>query len=326
MIHYIIQFIYLLVTISAVESTVYAAGHAFGPGVAAKKASQEIDAVRSFRDRRKKTKEEKIERRRITLRTMDFDELEVAYRREIASGDLHSAARFLEQMVKKCDDIEKIADLMVELADIYFNLQDTAKASKLYQRFISLYQGHDKYRHALAHSVFCAARSLRGDDRDQTATYETLKLANDFLALNADDLYKDEILTIKDRCCSLIAHNELNIGNFYLDRGNILAASKRFEGIEKEWLALAPSIEPLLSESKQKLASMQPVTITVVPNTSLIEDTDKAIELVSQISSDGLKDTCKKEEVVASREVKKEEPQKIAQSSQTTKRHASDRF
>jgi outer membrane protein assembly factor BamD (BamD/ComL family) len=212
---------------------------------------------------RKQRIDRKAQEVRKTISKMSFDELKVAKDALVAKKDTVVVAKYLEQMIKMSDDVKTTGGLMVELADVYFDLGELAKAELIFTEYARLYQGSDLIEYALYKAVLCSFYATLAADRDQTKTHETVKLANTFIARkDIFTKYSSEVETIRTSCYQRIVESEIGIFNFYMHQGNLVSAQQRLDNLNKEWLEKVPTCAHQLGEMHARLSTEKEILVT----------------------------------------------------------------
>jgi len=213
------------------------------------------ERVRNLRHKRKGLQGLKV---RYTFSDLHFDELEAAKNNRIEKKDYFVACKYLKRMITLCDDINKRAELLIELADLLFLQQSFDDASKYYTDFVQLYPGNKQIEYASYRAVICSSKNMLGPDRDQTPTEKTLDLAQNFL--KREDIfatYKDEVKAIEQSCYQRLAASDMRVAEFYITKHHDYdSAKKRIEMIRTEWLEKAPEIEVELARLEVALAEL----------------------------------------------------------------------
>ncbi len=194
---------------------------------------------------RKKKKKAKQQSPKKTFSKLEYEELKVEKTKLLEKGNKEIAIKYIEKMVPLCTDLNELSGLMLELADLLFDLGYLARAELLYTEFVHLYPGDQKAEYASYKAVLCSYWKTLDYFRDQSKTKETVDLAKKFL--NRKDVfttYTKEVEDILIACNEKLFESEVNIFNFYVKRGDYLAAQTRLTNIEKEFLPLLPGKEP----------------------------------------------------------------------------------
>lgn len=212
--------------------------------------------------RKKLTKQDKRKRKRgykkKTYREYTYDELKLVRNKLRKNGDLEGAIRVAERMVPMCKKLIELEELSLDLADLIYEYGDFEKSAKLYTEFAKLYPGNTGVERALYRAITCNFNCILDAERDQTRTKDTIELTKQFL--ERADVFKDyvqEVEEIQRNCYTRLFESEMNVVDFYLNRGSLRSAQKRLENIKKEYLELLPSLEVDTLRFEIKLAEKQ---------------------------------------------------------------------
>jgi outer membrane assembly lipoprotein YfiO len=206
-----------------------------------------------------------------TLRNMNFAELEGFKEKCLEANDRYNAIRTLERMVPICTDLEKLKNILLELADLLFEDGKLEAAGKMYREFVKYYPGNEKVEYALYKAVVCKFYVILDAERDQTSTRDAIELANKFLEREEIfNTYSKEVRTMRERCHERLFENEVGIFNFYCDRGRYKSARTRIANIRKEFIPLLPASDPYLLTLEIQLAQQ-------VKDSSLIAEKQKEL-------------------------------------------------
>jgi len=211
--------------------------------------------------RMRKPKKEEKKRKIQTYMDMTYEELLVAKDRQKDSGNLSSAIKYVEQLMKLVTDINIHADHLLELADLLFLNEQYKKAERVYEQYCALYPGSSKQEYALYRSIISSFKSILSIDRDQTKTEETLVLATIFLDQDHFTTYKDEVLEIQKQCYEHLFASELSICHFYLVHGKFGSAEKRLKKIRELWIIKLPNKESEICALEMELAEQKELAI-----------------------------------------------------------------
>jgi len=212
----------------------------------------------SCKDKNPHTKKRGIFSAKKSISKLDYEELKIAKNQLVAEGNKEVVIKYIEKMVPLCTDLGELSSLMLELADIFFDLDYIAKAERLYKEFFELYPGDKKAEYAIYRAIVCSYTKTREYYRDQSKTQDTVELAKKFLdRKNVFTTYTKEVENILLSCYEKLLESEINIFNFYLTYENYIAAETRLKNIEKEFVPLLPSKEPLLLSLGCDLAEKQ---------------------------------------------------------------------
>jgi|SRR5579872_1232000 len=207
---------------------------------------------------RKKTAAEQKPTDRKTLRTMTYKELKNSKDSLLQAGDKSSACKYLEKMLPLANDLEDRRDVMLELAETYFDTGDLEKAGKMYNEFTTMYPSSKAAEMASYKAILCSFYATLDSERDQTKTQDTIELALAFLERGpVFDTYAKEVKDILKQCRTKLFDNEAGIFNFYVNRGMFTSANTRLELIRKTIAPQLPDAEPRLLVLECSLAERQ---------------------------------------------------------------------
>lgn len=213
-------------------------------------------------DREQKRKKKKVklkDRDGNTISTMSYEDLKKNKEALLGSGDEYTAAKYLEEMLRICEDHAEKQVLMLELADLWYTHKNYQLAQKVYEDFEMLYPGSDKTGLALCREIECSYQQINSVDRDQTPTEDTLKLCERFME-RKDAFSQEQVQKVQDieqQARKRLFESEMYIANFYLKRSNFKSAQKRITTLEKRFLTLPLAIEPDILNFKIQLAHAQ---------------------------------------------------------------------
>jgi outer membrane assembly lipoprotein YfiO len=199
---------------------------------------------RNKRMRKPHVKAEKKRKRNRTYLDMEYEELLAAKKVQVERNNIPVAIKYLDQLMKLCNDITRLADHLLELSDLFFNNGQFQKAAHLYTQYCALYPGSEKQEYALYQSIVSSFACILPIDRDQTKTEETLALTELFLKQDHFIQYKNEVTQVQMQCYKQLAASECNVCTFYLTRGKLNPAEKRLKKIRSYWLPKIPTLEP----------------------------------------------------------------------------------
>jgi len=179
-----------------------------------------------------------------TFSKMEYEELEQAKDKQIIAGNKEIAIKYLEQMLKLCDNINKLAQHLVELADLLFDCSKFEKAGKIYTEFTNLYPGNQQIEYASYRAILCLFYQTLDAERDQTKTEETIQLIDNFFErVDIFSQYKNEVYRIRTACYQKFVASEINICTFYINKSSYQSAQKRLDSLRTEWLPKISAVE-----------------------------------------------------------------------------------
>ncbi|HML19418.1 MAG TPA: outer membrane protein assembly factor BamD [Candidatus Dependentiae bacterium] len=166
-----------------------------------------------------------------TMSDMSYEELK-ARKDELLKTDKKTAIKYLERMSHMHTDYNELKNITLELAQLLFETEDYAKASKMYHDFTLLFPGSDEAEFALYQAILASFNMILDPEHDQSKTIETQELAQTFLERSSFTAYKKEVEEIILKCQKRLLESEINIFNFYIKRGNFVAAKSRLSAIK----------------------------------------------------------------------------------------------
>jgi outer membrane assembly lipoprotein YfiO len=210
--------------------------------------------MRKPKNKKKKTK--KI----VTYLDMEYEQLVVAKDKQKAKENISATIKYLEQLLKMCNDVTLLAGHLLELGDVFFIDGQFQKSALIYNQYCALYPGSEKQEYALYRSIVSSFACILSYDRDQTKTEETVTLTELFLKQDHFKQYKEEVAQIQKQCHEQLAISECNVCTFYLNKGSLKAAEKRLTKIRSFWLPKLPTLEPEIIALEAQLAEKREMT------------------------------------------------------------------
>lgn len=217
-----------------------------------------------------------------TISQMNFCELKAAKELLLSKNNKQVAIKYVERMLKMCEEIAVISDLTIELADLYFDLGELTKAELLFTQFSRLYPGSKHIEYASYKAVLCSFYATLNSERDQTKTHHTIALADSFI--ERKDIftkYAGEVTTIRTDCYKKAVESEVNIFNFYLNRNKIVSAQHRLTNIRKEWFEKFPEVDMQLTHLELMLNDKKDKNIVIAKNKTPKKATPSLLEKAS---------------------------------------------
>lgn len=227
--------------------------------------------TRAHKSRLRKSSKKKTQKK--TLSHMPYEELTIAKDRQLKAGNKDLAIKYIEQMMKLCNDVQILGELLLELSDLFFDLGNFQKSAMIYTEFTNLYPGNDKAEYALYRAILSTYYCTLETDRDQTQTEETVELADTFLEQTQFKQYHDEVRTIREQCYNKLAESEFNICSFYLNKGSYKAVDRRLQDLRDQWLQKLPDLEPHIIAFEADVAEKQQLTTLAAQKRKELADT-----------------------------------------------------
>jgi len=219
-----------------------------------------IEAKRKKKRSKKKVAqiEQSTDKKKKTLSHLEYKELKKEKAKLLKKGNKEIAIKYIEKMLPLCTDLGELANLMLEVADLLFDLGRLEKAERLFAEFIHMYPGHEKVEYSSYKAILCSFWKTLDITRDQTKTKDTIEKAESFLQRKElFTTHANEVANILTSCRERLLDSEISIFNFYLKKNNFLAAQTRLSNIEKEFLDLLPEKEPVILSLACDLAEKQ---------------------------------------------------------------------
>ncbi|HSW73755.1 MAG TPA: outer membrane protein assembly factor BamD [Candidatus Limnocylindria bacterium] len=192
------------------------------------------------------------------IKKMSYEELKARKGEHITANNKEAALKVLELMLPLCNDLKERHDLMLEVADLEFELGDPDKAGTIYKEFCKLYPSSSKVEYALYKSLCCSFKQISDAERDQTKTKEAIELAQTFLERSdVFTTYTKDVNDVLTKCHQRLFESEMNIATFYAKRGSNEAAHKRAQEMRTTYLPVLPESEPLILAFEYDMATKQ---------------------------------------------------------------------
>lgn len=198
------------------------------------------NSIRSFYNKIseffKFNKEEKLKLINKNFSDLTFEDLEHNRKYYITNNtDKETLARNLERMLSLCKDQDKICNIRLELADVYFDSNKLDKAATSYKEFVKLYPGNNMAEYASYKEILSNFKESLDFDRDQTKTKEALSLSENFVTKSKNKEHLKEIKQVIRDCKKKLLKAEINMFYFYLRKPNYKAAQKRLDYLKKDF-------------------------------------------------------------------------------------------
>ena len=192
--------------------------------------------------------EEETERKnqaRAQLKTLPFNtkdmnekQLRIAIACYVELEDLNTAIIYLERLLIHVSDENALKPLRLQLADLYFEIGNFAKAGKHYALFKSFYPGSEEREYVQYKEILCRFYEVLAANKDQTKTKHALLLAEAYLAEKEIFIeYRNDVTIIKHECKKLLAQHEVDVFNTNMMVNNIKGAEKRLNYLKSNYEA-----------------------------------------------------------------------------------------
>lgn len=189
-----------------------------------------------------------------TMSSMNYEQIMEAKNKAKSGGNRSATIVYLEKLIKLSDNLEETAQLLIELADAYFDNGDLDKAELTYHGFTLSYPSHKETEYALYRAILCNQAGILSYDRDQTKTDKTIELCDRFLQKPLFTTYQKEVEKIRMSSYARKMESELNVCLFYAKQDNKTSVDKRLEKIRSDLLPQAPEMEAQLLVFEMQIA------------------------------------------------------------------------
>jgi outer membrane assembly lipoprotein YfiO len=189
---------------------------------------------------------------------MSYEELLQEKNKLVAGGNHFIAIKYVNQMIKKCDDPDELRNVRLEYADMLFILGRLEEAASEYKLFVQLYPASDQAPYADYRSIESVYRQIMSADRDQQKTHDVVDRAKEY-AKKAQwhklyERYMDKVEEMTHTSLCRLYESEVLRFSFYLNRGNCKAASNRLAFIKEHYLPYLEELKPDILELEYELA------------------------------------------------------------------------
>jgi outer membrane protein assembly factor BamD len=142
--------------------------------------------------------------------------------------DYQSAIENFQEVIDNYPYSEYATLAEIKLADVHYDRRQYPEAASYYQDFVELHPRHELVPHAVFRSGMCSFEQMSESDRDQTATFEAISHFRTLLRRYPEaESAEDASLRLRE-AEDLLAQVDLEVGQFYFDRGEYHAAVERF--------------------------------------------------------------------------------------------------
>lgn len=204
-----------------------------------------------------------LEAKNKTIRTMSIDELRDKKKEHLGVNNKEIAIKYLEKMLPLCDNLQDAAELLLELAELLFELKQYPEAEERYREFCLLYPGNEQIEFAFYQRIVCSFKGILDPNRDQSKTYETIELIDAFL--KRDELflsYIQEIDTMRTQCRFQLFSSELSIITDYTQRNRYQSAQKRINHVKEIFFEEFPQHQHMVAQFEKNLPTQKNVPFT----------------------------------------------------------------
>jgi len=142
---------------------------------------------------------------------------------------------YLEEIIGRFPDCDKISDYKMKLADQYFKDGQYPAAQELYEHFNQFYPADKLAEHAKYQSVLSMFKQTLRRDCDQSETEDTIKLCEDYLKNDTYKQYRADVTRIQSTCENKLIDKEAYVFDFYVKHSNYDAARNRLKHLKEKF-------------------------------------------------------------------------------------------
>lgn len=164
----------------------------------------------------------------------------------MASGDFEGAASKFENLDKQHPYSPEARRAMVMTAYAYYRAGKSPEAIATAERYVSLHPGTKEA--PFAHYIIASAYfdDIRGPNRDQTPARKALEQLKTLKTRYPDSKYAQDADNRIRVAEDSLAASEMEVGRYYLQRRNYVAAINRFKSVVSEFQTTAHVEEALM--------------------------------------------------------------------------------
>lgn len=172
----------------------------------------------------------------------------------MSEGNFREAAKRFERVDRDHPYSSYARQSIVMAAYAHYKANRHAEAVQAAKRYTKLHPGTEET--ALAYHIIASARydQIVDPQRDQTRTREALKALQTLVRRFPDSRYAEEARNRIKICRDILAASEMNVGRYYLERHNYLAAIKRFRVVITDYQTTAHVEEALMRITEAYMA------------------------------------------------------------------------
>lgn len=169
------------------------------------------------------------------IKKMNLEEALEAYAYYDQEGRDDLLMKVIPHIITLSSDVHQIANLTLELADIHMGSGDFDAAQKLYDTFIDKYPGHEKIKDARYRQIVALWWRSLEPDRDQSLTRSMVTAARSYLRdFKEHDEQRTKVQALVALAYEKLMVHELQIAQFYVNRGDLAATQARLTYLNKE--------------------------------------------------------------------------------------------
>ncbi|MDI9313560.1 MAG: outer membrane protein assembly factor BamD [Hydrotalea sp.] len=146
-------------------------------------------------------------------------------------GNFVQAAKTFETIPYNFPYSKAVKNSYIMAAYSYYQAQDQVNAGALVDVFLSLYPSDNLSSYALYLRGMSYFEQIEDARRDQSLTEESLKSFNQLITSFPNTIYAKDAASKRGLLLDQLAAKEMNVGRFYLNRGESTAAINRFKTV-----------------------------------------------------------------------------------------------
>lgn len=189
------------------------------------------------------------------IESLTNDEALKVYAYYKKTGKKAQTAQTIERILALSTDHDLIDSLLIELADIKFELEYYPKAEEYYLQHSQQYPGGSRLDYVLKQTIEASFKQVLEPHRDQTKTKDTLRVAKKFLTLFPSSEYTPRVMAILQTCYMNLMEHELNQVVFYIQRYNLTQQQKTLDAGWQRLMYLNKEILPYISDKNIQKAA-----------------------------------------------------------------------
>lgn len=174
------------------------------------------------------------------------------------TGSDDAVVRIIPHIIARSQDVQQIAALNLELADIYLEKGNYEEAQKAYTNFVTMYPGDEKIKDARYRQLLTVFLTALSPDRDQAATLTTISFAQNYVKdFPNDPDYGNKVHAILRSCYRKLLESELSTALFYLNKYSYQAQESALDATKSRLQYVESELLPAIGRYDRKLEQSQ---------------------------------------------------------------------
>lgn len=239
------------------------------------------DHVPKTKKRRMRFSSKKPVQQSKTIKTMDYEEIKELKKQYLEKGNNTSHLLCIEQMMRLSTDIEQKSMLLLEWADLLYEMKHYEQAAVKYREFDLLYPGDKAVQRTKYQTINALFNTILSADRDQSRTKEVISLADQFLEKESFTQYRSQVKHIRNQCQQRLLDSYLVICDFHIKREKYYAAQVWLKELRSDILPHATELEYKVLERELLVAKGQ-------NNSDLVEEKQLLLAALEMPKEDDL--------------------------------------